>query len=473
VREAVYMGRVVLWIDSEDPSRPAQLLVKARPHAPPAAEGEEAWYEARPLPQRARELSLGFHELSAYNRDHLYDPEAAAEKFDKRKLWLLESARAAQMPTASVEAMVGALLPHYVRADQLATRYQSIFVASALWIHGLAALAVTIAVCQYLLFHEHLWLVWFEVAAMFLALFLQRVNQTQRWRDKWLNDRHLAEQVRLALFSIYVGPIGEEAKRHERVLPFYPGPWPWITAAIASIAQPIRQAMTVRPPVAALRQWLVQVWLDDQARWHAGNAHRKAEKAHRLHVLGFCAFFTTLVMSILHALGVGHVPHAPASHATETARAQSPLDEPGSLSSPPLSKGGPGGSAGASIDSAAADHRSSGAAAPHETFLARRLRAVIPPALWAPLGLAIVILAMALPAWGAAAHAFNTLRDYERIATRSEMMHRILDVIARRAAKAATFEALAVEVQQALELMRAENEEWMASFRIGTDPQPV
>ncbi|MGQ0637129.1 MAG: hypothetical protein ACT4QC_21180 [Planctomycetaceae bacterium] len=468
VREAVEMGRVVLWIDADDPSRPPQILVKPRKHAPPGPEGEPAWYEARPLPQRARDLSLGFHELSAYNRDHLYDADAALEKFEKRRTWLLESARAASMPLDSVKAIINTLLPHYIRADQLASRYQSIFVASALWIHGLAALAVTIAVCQYLLWHERLWLVWFEVAAMFVALFLQRVNHTQRWRDKWLNDRHLAEQVRLALFSIYIGPIGEAAKGHERVLPFYPGPWPWITAAIVSIAQPIRQAMTSRPPVAALRQWLVQVWLEDQARWHAGNAHRKEAQAHRLHFLGFCAFFTTLVMSCLHALGVGHVAHD-TSHDKESGETEI-VAQPHAADFP-LHNGGDGGSQ--PHESPSADHGSTNGARNHEGYVARHARALIPDWLWKPVGLAIVILAMALPAWGAAAHAFNTLRDYERIATRSEMMHRILDVISRRAANANTFEALAAEVQDALELMRTENEEWMASFRIGTDPQPV
>lgn len=462
VRYAVENQRTVIWIDSENPSREPQVLVPAKQADPHGGDENAAWFEARPLPKRAREISAGFHQLAAYNRDLLRDVDAAEEKLARRRAHLLDEAEKAGLAAETVRPAIDALAPQYIRADQLASRYQSIFVTLALWIHSLAAIAVTIAVCQFVLAHDRVWLVWFEVAAMFAALFLQRVNGSQRWRDRWLNDRHLAEQVRMAMFTIYFGRIGDDARGHAQVLPFYPGPWPWISAAVNSLVQPIRESLHERPPAPALAKWLEQVWLREQAAWHHANARRKEHNARHLHRVGFAAFAATLVLSLLHASGVGHSRHSGYRNAAgvevplvAAAGHDRPLDA--AVAIPEVSRIKTG-------EELEPDPRNA---------VGRWFVGVIPPQHWELAGRLLVVLAIALPAWGAAAHSFNTLRDYERIATRSTLMHQILAGIAGRVERVSTYDALGTEVQQALDLMRAENEEWMASFRIGSDPRPV
>lgn len=80
------------------------------------------------------------------------------------------------------------------------------------------------------------------------------------------------------------------------------------------------------------------------------------------------------------------------------------------------------------------------------------------------LGNAITSLAIVLPAWGAAVHAINVLRDRERIAARSRRMATVLSQIAERAERAVALDALRIQAAAAEEVMAAENLEWWASL---------
>jgi hypothetical protein len=80
------------------------------------------------------------------------------------------------------------------------------------------------------------------------------------------------------------------------------------------------------------------------------------------------------------------------------------------------------------------------------------------------ISLAITALAIVLPAWGAAIHAINILRDRERIGSRSKRMHELLSAIAVRAEHATSLEELQQEISQASKVMAAENHEWWVSL---------
>jgi hypothetical protein len=79
-------------------------------------------------------------------------------------------------------------------------------------------------------------------------------------------------------------------------------------------------------------------------------------------------------------------------------------------------------------------------------------------------GNVITCLAIILPAWGAAVHAVNVLRDRERIAARSHRMSHVLRRIADRADRASSLDELRAQVARAEEVMATENLEWWVSL---------
>ncbi|MBW3595881.1 MAG: hypothetical protein KY475_01245 [Planctomycetes bacterium] len=400
VQYAVERGRVVLWINAENPAAPARQIT--------GFELRETESEAvaepvtRPLPTVARQLSPRFHRLAAYNRDAAHDAEEVRAILERNAAELHETAKRVGLPASLLQPVLEHLLPHYARADQLAIRYQQLYVRSAMLLYGLAAFAVTVVVGQVLFFPHALWLISFEIAAMLLAVMLLRLAKIEAWHEKWLNDRHLAERLRTAMFTVPMGRTATlTAASSPGVLPFYQGPEGWFIEPFRPLLEKIKQAIRIEPEHhEALKRFLIEGWIGNQAAWHARNAVRKRRSARRFHITSVVLFITTLIMATLHLVGVGH-------------------EYPGGS---PIS------------------------------------------AAWHLVGLGITFLAITLPAWAAAVHAVGTLLDRERIATRSERMAEILDALIRRTEQATTLEQLQTEIARAEEVTAAENQEWLASL---------
>lgn len=260
-------------------------------------------------------------------------------------------------------------------------------------LNNLAAFAVTVVVGQVLFFPDTLSLIAFEIVAMLLAVMLLRLAKIEAWHESWLNNRHLAERLRTAMFTVLVGRTATlTAATSPGVLPFYQGPEGWFLEPFRRILDRVRQTIKAGPGHhEAVRRFLVDGWIGNQAAWHGRNAERKRNSARRFHITGIVLFVTTLIMATLHLIGVGH-------------------EHP---EGPPLSHA------------------------------------------WHLVGLGITFLAITLPAWAGAVHAVGTLLDRERIAARSERMAEILDALAQRAEQAATLDELQTEVARAEEVTAA------------------
>jgi hypothetical protein len=200
--------------------------------------------------------------------------------------------------------VVSAIGPPFVRSDALAVHYQRRHLCAVNSVLYLAAFAVTAAVAQVLFFPEHPWTISVEIAAM-VAVFVVWLSGRQRaWHEKWLRDRHLAERLRMALFTTLVQPSTHHRHRDDP-LPFYRGPQQWLTHTVDALVR-VASCATSPLPLEPLKQFVIQAWLADQQAFHAKNAIRKTHRAHRRHQLGFVLFGATLVMAVLHLLGVGH-----------------------------------------------------------------------------------------------------------------------------------------------------------------------
>jgi hypothetical protein len=152
--------------------------------------------------------------------------------------------------------------------------------------------------------------------------------------------------------------------------------------------------------LGGIKNFLADEWILGQTEYHRKNAKRHHRQAKRYKYLRLSVIGLIVVVSILHARGVGHDAHDP-------------------------------------------DHAGS-------RF------GQIP--LW------IALLTGALPAWGAMIHAVSTSDDHERLAERSGRMVPLLNGLAQRIRAARCREELQTYVTEAERLFDLESQEWAESL---------
>jgi hypothetical protein len=85
----------------------------------------------------------------------------------------------------------------------------------------------------------------------------------------------------------------------------------------------------------------------------------------------------------------------------------------------------------------------------------------------------IVTLVVVLPAIAASQHAIGSIHDFERISSRSSRMEEILHRLEKSFEKAATFDELRKEIQNAEDILSTENHEWCVSLSFRRISLPV
>ncbi len=308
-RHALSRERLVIWVDALNPS--AEPLLITGVHNRP--DGQLA-LETTPLPDAPKQLSLGYHQLDAYNRDDSLPAETIAQACQRTRQWFEQQAQAAKLPTPVIELIQREIIPQFARADRLAVHYRDRYVAATTSLFSLSALAVSIAAAQVLLFSEQLWIVVLELIAMGTAVLLWRWCRREAWHEKWIHDRYLAERWRLAIFTLLLDrPQQWGQQTPGEALAFYSGPQHWLLDAAQQLIRVTRQSLSTPVDFPAVKTFLIDAWLDNQRQYHEQNAHRKHELAQRGHQLGTWLFVATLVMVVLHLAGIGHHAgdHAP------------------------------------------------------------------------------------------------------------------------------------------------------------------
>ncbi|MGE0447411.1 MAG: hypothetical protein AB7P99_19470 [Vicinamibacterales bacterium] len=300
IDHALRHDRVVLWVDAERPDAPARLV---RHVSYAAAEGDRATVAADDVPASARALSPGFHQQASYFADRSADDDTVRQGAAAVSASLADAAATAGIPIEAIAGIVECLVPEFVRADALALRYQRRHVWVVNGILRLAGGAVTVALAQVLFFPDELWLILFEVLAMLAVFGLWLGSRRGAWHEKWLHDRYLAEHLRAAMFTAMVGHT--ERASDDSTLGFYRGPKQWLTD-IGDRLEGMAQSRVPPIPLEPLQRLLIEGWLRDQQAFHTRNAARKADQAHGRHLLGYGLFGATLLMALLHMLGVGH-----------------------------------------------------------------------------------------------------------------------------------------------------------------------
>lgn len=307
VRHAVDAGRVVLWINSEQPNDPAQLLyAKRNPSESNPSSGAIGDFATAPLPTRANQLSSAYHRLSAYNREPVADSKRATFHCGRKQQEYLAMAGNDPKAIAAATPFADRLIPLYVHADELAARYQKLHFLASWCVYGFSVAAIAVAAAQILLFPHELWIIGFEILFLIVAGAFVRVAGNERWKEKWLNDRHLAEWLRRRTFTLLLGQHYDAV--HRKTVTARPGVGAesWYHNAFSPVIESCRTDVAASPSLAALKKFIVDGWIAPQAQWHDKNCHKRTHRSHAIHVYSWAIFVATLLVALLHMAGVGH-----------------------------------------------------------------------------------------------------------------------------------------------------------------------
>lgn len=303
VAYAASLGRLVLCIDASDPAVPPRRVVAAdvRDQAPPnPARPLDAGHRVRlaeaPVPADAAELSPGYAAQSAYlTRGGLSDARYAGA-YLRAAATVREHAAVANLDEQTTRALLGHLLPHQVRACALAARHQRLHVAASMGVFVLSAAAVTVAVFQGMFMPDVWALTLLELALVGGAVAAFALNRRGRWHEHWLHDRYLAEQLRVALYTVPLSGDDPEPPPHPADrLPFYAGPQGWLPAMVRTLVGGFPG--DAKPSPAAARAFVLHGWLREQAAWHHRNALQKSRIARRLRWTAIGALIASATLS--------------------------------------------------------------------------------------------------------------------------------------------------------------------------------
>jgi len=348
--------------------------------------------------------------------------------YDDQHRQLEKHRAAAGIDETCLKPIIQHLLPRYAEEDARALSYQAAFARAAVGVYVLSAAAVTIAIVQLLWFPDFVELIWAEVGAMMLALGTIVISRRRKWHHRWLHARHMAEQLRTAMYVLVVPGWQSGYARHMQTLPHYDAPDEAIYKRVQATLEDQRLTICQTNDLDVVRRFIADGWILDQAAFHERTAERKHARAWWMHCLVNTLFVVTLIAAALHAMGFGHGSH----------------DEHG--------------------DHAGHGAQAAGAVHPPES---EREHGAMPLVV-----LITIVCTIALPAWASAVHGMTDLFEWERIGKRSHRMAALLRQKAELARNAASIDELRQVVSQTESIMAIENYEWLVSIGF-RHPPPV
>jgi len=242
---------------------------------------------------------LALDRVDELNRLRLRDPGP------HRQLVALESRLEGIVGESSLasefELVAGWALPRLVRADWLARKYQRLHYRLAGSLYVSAALAVTAVAIQIEAgLSERFAFV--EVALLCAALAMFAVARWLGPHERWLGYRSLAEAFRAGLFIALTGSKPGSDADEEGELATTDEPW---FQRVFSQAWEQRPKVPIEPSHAReLRRVLIAGWIDDQIQYLQRTEQRLKRERGLLTNAVFLLFAATLLVGLLHALGL-------------------------------------------------------------------------------------------------------------------------------------------------------------------------
>lgn len=310
--EAATQQRIpIIWVHAGE-SRPPCLLsqelgcaepldaisdLMARELAPPVGSESESGDAAR----RAATEYFGETEKRA-NYSHMYRLFEAVIQLKRprfeslRRRPYLEKSRAEWSPDTHADGRINQfLLPRYAWADNLATYYSDIYRSSYLANYLLSAVAVFLALAALVLGGGKTpWLI-AEVVVILTILFITLKGKADRWHEKWIDYRQLAEQLRHLRYLYIVGGEANESRApHEYEGGARDRSWvQWrYNAAVREMG--LADARCTRDFKLSVAGSYLGSELDPQISYHKAKSCSQHRIEHGLHVFGEIVFAATL-----------------------------------------------------------------------------------------------------------------------------------------------------------------------------------
>ncbi|MBC7623836.1 MAG: hypothetical protein H7232_10655 [Aeromicrobium sp.] len=202
----------------------------------------------------------------------------------------------AEQPGRYQSAMKQALLPRYGVADAASTYFAQVFRSGFVANFGLASIAVLLALTGLLVPAYKLTLIVAELVVIAIIFANTRAGTRAGWHETWMDDRHLAEQLRslaltstLANLNLRASSSGESGS--------VPGWVHWLARATArELGLP--NTVADRRYLDSVQQASLKL-VEEQIAYHHGNAHRMHKLEHRLHKTGSVLFGGTAAACVL------------------------------------------------------------------------------------------------------------------------------------------------------------------------------
>jgi hypothetical protein len=251
-----------------------------------------------------RDLLRGKLALSAFRVPEFI----AATKADWQRDWegkSEEQKREHQFLPSVVEWVDNNYFPHYAWANQLSIYYGNLFRSSFVLIYLLGAAAVLLALIGYIN-ADHKWVFRFveggEIFVIIIILVFTLYGRQQRWQQRWIDYRTMAERLRLSRFSCLLGGVWNQTNVPSHLATYGNPATTWMNwhARAVDRAAGFPNAVVDKPYLLAARELLLEALIDGQEEYHQNNVERLRAVDHRLHFFGTLLFFVTGVACIVH-----------------------------------------------------------------------------------------------------------------------------------------------------------------------------
>ena len=203
-------------------------------------------------------------------------------------------------------ALVSKLVARFGVADAAAGYFAQIFRSGFVANFGLAAIAVLLALSGPLVPAYKLPLIVTELAIILIIFVNTRAGTRVGWHERWMDDRHLAEELRSLAMTSALGNLNLRASSG-RDAATLPGWVNWLARATArELGLPDAKADYAY--LSKVRD-TVDMLIADQIAYHRANAHRMHKLESRLHHMGEILFGGTIVACVLWIVAkLAHVP---------------------------------------------------------------------------------------------------------------------------------------------------------------------
>jgi hypothetical protein len=195
-------------------------------------------------------------------------------------------------------------LPRIARADRLAIANHRRHTTITWAVQLLAALAVTVVAVQTLFFARKPIVLTGEIFLVLVLLLAVAVGRRARFHVRWIGYRSMAEAFRSGLFLALSGGEEHPPRALSAGVLGEPGE-AWFQRAFSQAWRSCPEIALERSDAVALRNFLVEGWLDDQIDYH----RRTASRCRRLQdvytwIVGVLAL-ATVTVAVLHIAEVG------------------------------------------------------------------------------------------------------------------------------------------------------------------------